>query len=53
MDYKARDDMYIWLADKHEVPSQITIPYFDFSALEQFYEAKAKRNGFLCQPSKL
>ena len=29
MDYKARDDMHIWLADQHGVPSQVTIPYFD------------------------
>ena len=36
MDYKARDDMHIWLADKHEVPFQVTIPYFDCCALEQF-----------------
>src|SRR6187431_79392 len=29
MDYKERDDMHIWLADRNEVPSQVTIPYFD------------------------
>ena len=29
MDYKARDDMHIWLADQHGVPFQVTIPYFD------------------------
>jgi hypothetical protein len=29
IDYKARDDMHIWLADQHLAPSEVTIPYFD------------------------
>src|SRR5678809_743301 len=28
-DYKENDDMNIWLADRHEVPFHIRIPYFD------------------------
>ena len=27
IDYKARDDMHIWLADQHLVPSEVTIPF--------------------------
>ncbi|MBK7631158.1 MAG: SpoIIE family protein phosphatase [Ignavibacteriales bacterium] len=46
LDYKTRDDMYIWLADKHEVPSQITIPYFDSPHWNSFIEAKAKGKDF-------
>ena len=36
MDYKERNDMHIWLADKHEVPFQVTIPYFDCAHWNQF-----------------
>ena len=43
MDYKASDDMYIWLADKHEVPSQVTIPYFDCAHWNSFNRSKRKR----------
>ena len=46
MDYKARDDMHIWLADKHEVPFQITIPYFDSPHWNSFIEAKEKGMDF-------
>lgn len=46
MDYKARDDMHIWLADKHEVPSEITIPYFDSPHWNSFIEAKEKGMDF-------
>ncbi len=46
MDYKARDDMHIWLADKHEVPSQVTIPYFDSAHWNSFIEAKEKGTDF-------
>ena len=49
MDYKERGDMHIWLADKHAVPFQVTIPYFDCAHCNSFNEAKEKRNGFLCQ----
>ena len=46
LDYKERDDMYIWLADRHEVPAQVTIPYFDCSHWNSFNEAKEKGNDF-------
>lgn len=46
MDYKARDDMNIWLADQHEVPSQVTIPYFDSAHWNSFNEAKEKGMDF-------
>ena len=46
MDYKARDDMNIWLADQHEVPSQVTIPYFDCAHWNSFNEAKEKGKDF-------
>src|ERR1019366_9840027 len=46
MDYKARDDMHIWLADKHAVPFQITIPYFDSPHWNSFNEAKEKEMDF-------
>ena len=46
MDYRARDDMHIWLADKHEVPSQVTIPYFDCAHWNSFNEAKGKGIDF-------
>ncbi len=42
MDYKTRDDMHIWLADRHEIPSEVTIPYFDCAHWNSFIEAKAK-----------
>ncbi|MEO7523074.1 MAG: hypothetical protein ABIT58_03225, partial [Ferruginibacter sp.] len=40
LDYKERDDMHIWLADKHEVPSEITLPYFNSPHWNSFIEAK-------------
>ena len=40
IDYKNRDDMHIWLADKHPVPSEITIPYFDSPHWNSFLEAR-------------
>jgi signal transduction histidine kinase len=46
MDYKERDDMHIWLADQHNVPSQITIPYFDSPHWNSFIETKAKGLDF-------
>jgi signal transduction histidine kinase len=46
MDYKQRNDMHIWLADKHEVPSEITIPYFDSPHWNSFNEAKEKGINF-------
>jgi signal transduction histidine kinase/DNA-directed RNA polymerase subunit N (RpoN/RPB10) len=44
IDYKERDDMHIWLADEHAVPSEIVIPYFDSPHWNSFREAKAKGN---------
>lgn len=46
IDYKARDDMNIWLADQHEIPSQVTIPYFDSEHWNSFNEAKEKGMDF-------
>jgi signal transduction histidine kinase/DNA-directed RNA polymerase subunit N (RpoN/RPB10) len=46
IDYKARDDMHIWLADRHEVPSEVTIPYFDCAHWNSFNEAKEKGMDF-------
>jgi len=46
MDYKERDDMHIWLADKHAVPFQVSIPYFDCAHWNSFNEAKEKGIDF-------
>ena len=46
LDYKERDDMHIWLADEHEVPSEVTIPYFDCQHWNSFIEAKKRGTNF-------
>ncbi len=46
MDYKARDDYDIWIADPLGVPSQVTIPYFDSVYYNRFNEAKEKGEDF-------
>jgi len=46
MDYKARDDMHIWLADQQGSPSKVTIPYFDSPHWNSFIEAKEKGMDF-------
>ncbi len=46
IDYKERNDMLIWLADKHAVPFQVTIPYFDSAHWNSFNESKEKRTDF-------
>ena len=46
MDYKARDDYEIWVADPLGVPSQVTIPYFDSVYYNRFNEAKEKGEDF-------
>ncbi|MGB3079927.1 MAG: ATP-binding protein [Saprospiraceae bacterium] len=46
MDYKAREDMHIWLADQREIPTQITIPYFDSPHWNSFNDAKEKGKDF-------
>ncbi|MDQ6757136.1 MAG: hypothetical protein M3004_09385, partial [Bacteroidota bacterium] len=46
MDYKARDDYDIWIADPLGVPSQVTVPYFDSVYYNRFNEAKEKGEDF-------
>jgi signal transduction histidine kinase len=46
MDYKERDDMSIWLADKHAVPFHVTIPYFDCAHWNSFNVAREKGLDF-------
>ncbi len=46
IDYKASDDMHIWLADKHEVPSEVTFPYFDSPHWNSFNKAKEEGIDF-------
>ena len=46
IDYKEKDEMNIWLADRHEVPTRVTIPYFDCSHWNSFIEAKEKGTDF-------
>ncbi|HEX6891795.1 MAG TPA: hypothetical protein VF141_13910, partial [Chryseolinea sp.] len=46
VDYKGSDDMNIWLADKHDVPAFISIPYFDSPHWNSFIEAKEQRTDF-------
>jgi len=42
IDYKTRNDMHIWLADKHKIPTEVSLPYFDCAHWNSFNEAKAK-----------
>ncbi len=46
LDYKSRDDLHIWLADKREMPSEITIPCFDSPPNNSIKEAKEKGQDF-------
>ena len=46
IDYKARDDYNIWIADPLGVPSQVTVPYFDCVYYNRFNEAKKNGEGF-------
>jgi signal transduction histidine kinase/DNA-directed RNA polymerase subunit N (RpoN/RPB10) len=46
IDYKASDDLHIWLADQHLVPSEVTIPCFDSPPNNSIKEAKEKRQDF-------
>lgn len=46
IDYKARDDYDIWIADPLGVPSQVTVPYFDSVYYNRFNEAKEKGINF-------
>ncbi|MBS1744544.1 MAG: nuclear transport factor 2 family protein, partial [Bacteroidetes bacterium] len=42
IDYKAHDDMHIWLADPNIEPFFAVLPYFDTPTWNSFLEAKAK-----------
>ncbi|MGQ0740403.1 MAG: ATP-binding protein [Bacteroidota bacterium] len=46
MDYKARDDYDIWIADPLGVPSRVIVPYFDSVYYNRFNEAKEKGEDF-------
>ncbi|MBI1780825.1 MAG: nuclear transport factor 2 family protein [Sphingobacteriales bacterium] len=46
IDYKAHDDMHIWLADPNIEPFFAIIPYFDTTTWNSFLEAKAKSTAF-------
>ncbi len=46
LDYKATNDMHIWLADSHEVPSEVTIPYFDCIPNKSYVKAKRQGKNF-------
>jgi len=46
IDYKAHDDMHIWLADPNIEPFFITLPYFDTPTWNSFIKAKAKGTTF-------
>ncbi len=42
IDYKANEDMHIWLADPNLEPFYATFPYFDTPTWNSFRDAKAK-----------
>ncbi len=47
IDYKAREDYDVWVADPiGEVPSRVIIPYFDSVYYNRFNEAKKKGENF-------
>ncbi len=46
VDYKPKADWHFWIADKREIPSKITHPYFDSVWASQFNEAKEKEKEF-------
>lgn len=46
IDYKAQDDMHIWLADPNLEPFFATFSYFDTPTWNSFLEAKAKGTTF-------
>ena len=46
IDYKERDDLHIWLADQHLVPSEVFVPYFDCPPNNSIKEAKEKGKDF-------
>ena len=46
IDYKAHDDMHIWLADPNIDPFYAIIPYFDTPTWNSFRDAKARGKNF-------
>ncbi|HSZ87395.1 MAG TPA: ATP-binding protein [Puia sp.] len=42
VDYKLKSDWHFWIADKNDIPSKITHPYFESVWANQFNEAKEK-----------
>jgi signal transduction histidine kinase len=46
VDYKAKDDWHFWIADKHAVPSYVTVPYLDSVWDNRFNDAKEKGIDF-------
>jgi signal transduction histidine kinase len=46
IDYKENDDMNIWLADHHNIPARVTVPYFDCAHWNSFIEAKTNGINF-------
>jgi hypothetical protein len=42
VDYKPKSDWHFWIADKNDIPSKITHPYFESVWANQFDEAKEK-----------
>jgi len=46
IDYKAHDDMHIWLADPNLEPFFAVIPYFDTPTWNSFLEAKTRGTTF-------
>jgi signal transduction histidine kinase len=46
IDYKTRDDMHLWIADQHLVPSEVIIPWFDSIPNNSIKEAIEKGQDF-------
>ncbi|MEO7444127.1 MAG: ATP-binding protein, partial [Ferruginibacter sp.] len=46
LDYKQRDDMHIWLADRNKIQNEITFAYFDSPHWNSFINAKENGLGF-------
>ncbi|HEY2722456.1 MAG TPA: hypothetical protein VGI82_12065, partial [Chitinophagaceae bacterium] len=46
VDYKPKGDWNFWIADKNEIPSKITHPYFESVWANQFDKAKEEDSGF-------
>ncbi|MBL0255220.1 MAG: hypothetical protein IPQ27_09730 [Chitinophagaceae bacterium] len=46
IDYKAHDDMHIWLADPNLEPFFAVVPYFDTPTWNSFLEAKTRGTTF-------